>query len=143
MAFGDGLLADLARILARKALLALINSFSPGGGAFNAIGSLFSGGAEAEGGLVQEDRPLIVGEEGPELFTPRDGGKITPAGETAAKMANASAPVVNVTAPAPTINVVNVTDPSEIPAGIESNEGEQAIMNVIRRNSRTVKSLTG
>ncbi len=142
-AFVDGLLADLARILARKALLALINSFSPGGGAFNAIGSLFSGGAEAEGGLVQEDRPLIVGEEGPELFTPRDGGKITPAGETAAKMANASAPVVNVTAPAPTINVVNVTDPSEIPAGIESNEGEQAIMNVIRRNSRTVKSLTG
>lgn len=143
-AFVDGLLADVARILARKALLALINAF--GGGAGGAAGgffsSLFSGGGEAEGGLVEDKKPIVVGEHGPELFTPRDAGKITPAGETAAKLASASAPVVNVTSPPPTINVVNVTDPSEIPAGIESNEGEQAILNVIRRNSRTVKSLT-
>lgn len=148
-AFVDGLLADVARILARKALLALIDAFGggAGGGIFGAIGGLFGGGGatggEAEGGLVQGERPIVVGEQGPELFTPRDGGKITPAGETAARMANASQPVVNVTTPPPTINVVNVSDPSEIPAGIESNEGEQAIMNVIRRNSRTVKSLTG
>lgn len=141
-AFVDGLLADVARILARKALLALIDAF--GGGAGGAAGGFFSSllGGEAEGGLVEDKKPIVVGEHGPELFTPRDAGKITPAGETAAKLASASSPVVNVTSPPPTVNVINVNDPSEIPAGIESNEGEQAIMNVIRRNSRTVKSLT-
>lgn len=151
-AFVDGLLADVARILARKALLALIEAFAGGagggGGIFGAVVSAFSnsGGAgqEAEGGLVQADRPRVVGEFGPELFTPRDEGRITPAGETAAALQNGGrAPEVNVTTPPPTVNVINVADPSEIPQGIESDQGEQAIMNVIRRNARTVKSFTG
>jgi len=150
-AFVDGLLADVARILARKALLAIIEAFAGGagggGGIFGALAGALGGGGgpggEQEGGLVEEKKPLVVGEQGPEIFTPRDQGRITPAGETAARLQGNAQPVVNVTTPPPTINVVNVTDPAEIPAGIESNEGEQAIMNVIRRNARTVKSLTG
>lgn len=47
------------------------------GGLFSGIGSLF-GGFFADGGAVSGGKSYIVGERGPELFSPRTGGLITP-----------------------------------------------------------------
>jgi uncharacterized protein Yka (UPF0111/DUF47 family) len=47
------------------------------GGLFSGIGSLF-GGFFADGGAVSGGKSYIVGERGPELFSPRAGGLITP-----------------------------------------------------------------
>lgn len=142
-AFVDGLLADVARILAQKALLALLDAFT--GGAASAGTSIFGAlfGARAEGGHVDANKPYLVGEEGPELYTPEGAGDITPAGETAALMRGGGSPVVNVETKPPVVNILNVSDPSEIPAGIESAEGEAAIMNVITRRRRQVRGAIG
>lgn len=48
------------------------STFMPGGG----LGKLF-GGARASGGPVSANRPYLVGEQGPELFTPGASGNIT------------------------------------------------------------------
>lgn len=135
-AFVDGLIDDIARLLVKQALLAAF-----GGGSAGAVGAI--AGGRAEGGPVQKGKTFLVGEEGPELFTPPQGGNITPAGETAAKMAGSqqAAPVVNVAAPA--VNITNVSDPSEVPSGIESPEGEAAVMNVVRRRRREFNGITG
>lgn len=141
--FVDGLLADVTRILAKQAILALIKSIAGdggegGGGIFGSIlGAL--GNGKAGGGPVSAGETAVVGEEGPEIVTFSGAGNVTPAGESAAIFQNAgkqAAPVVNV-APAQ-VNITNVSDPAEIPDGIESPEGEEAVMNVIRRNRRSV-----
>jgi len=138
-AFVDGLLDDIARLLVKQALLAAFGG-GGGGGAAGAIGSFFTAQG---GGRVPGNSDVIVGEDGPELIrTPAGGGDITPAGETAAIMrgAAAAAPIVNVTTPP--VNITNVSDPSEIPSGIESPDGEQAVMNVVRKNRRTFQGIT-
>jgi hypothetical protein len=56
-------------------------------------------------------------------------------------MAAAAAPQVNVTAPPATVVINNIQDPDDVPRGIESPEGEQAVMNVISRNRRRVGAL--
>lgn len=138
-AFVDSLLDDIARLLVRQALLA---AFGGGGGAAaGAVGGLFTA---ADGGTFPGGQVGLVGEEGPELIqTPPGGATITPAGETAAMLQQAAAapPVVNVSPPA--VSVVNVSDPSEVPSGIESAEGEAAVLNVIRRNRKSVKGTIG
>lgn len=47
------------------------------GGILSSIGSFF-GGFFAEGGSVGADKPIVVGEKGPELFVPKTSGKIVP-----------------------------------------------------------------
>tara|TARA_R110000851_G_scaffold120002_1_gene248076 strand:- start:18234 stop:20288 length:2055 start_codon:yes stop_codon:yes gene_type:complete len=135
-AFVDSVLADIARLLVRQAILGLFG----GGGAAASAGSSILG--FADGGNFDGSQPFIAGEEGPEIITPEGGGNVIPAGETAAIM-RGQAPTVNVSAPPATVNVNNFTDPNEVPAGIESTDGEQAVMNVIRKNKGTVKQAIG
>lgn len=145
----DSVLADLTRLLLHQAFQALLPGSAGGAGGggdlLGGLGSFFSGifgGGKAEGGPVEKGTPYLVGEEGQEIFTPSTAGTITPAGETAAALGGgAKAPIVNVAAPPATVNVYNVSDPTEIPAGIESPEGEQAVLNVMQRNKRRVRSL--
>lgn len=132
----DQILADLARLAIRQAIMGLFG----GAGTEGLFGAAF-GGARAGGGDVSPNESYLVGEKGPEMFTPEHAGNITPAGETAARMGNATAPVVNVSAPPAAVQVINVTDPSEVPRGIESAAGAQAVMNVIGKNKRTAKGL--
>ena len=50
---------------------------------FNSVFSIFGGSgtsARAAGGPVLPNQPYIVGEKGPELFTPGTSGNITPNG---------------------------------------------------------------
>lgn len=51
--------------------------FGTGGSSFGALGQLFNfGGARAAGGPVNAGQTYLVGEKGPELFTPPASGKI-------------------------------------------------------------------
>ncbi len=141
-AMAEGILADVARLLAREAILGLLNAFGgglggnggPGSGVGGFFGNLF-GGARAGGGPVSGDRSYLVGEEGPELFTPPNSGNIVNAQQTAGAVAAAPAPV--------NVSVVNVTDPSEITAAMNSPEGEQMIMNIISKNRSTINNSLG
>ena len=101
---------------------------SLGGG--NAIGGgIASLGTRQAGGPVTRGEPVIVGEEGPEVFVPPSNGNIQPNSQMAASGG------------APEVTVINVQDPNEVPAALESSAGEQAILNVLSKNSRQVQSI--
>ncbi|WP_226782755.1 hypothetical protein [Oceaniglobus trochenteri] len=80
-----GVLEDLARSFARAALEASLFGTGPfaggSGGGGGLLGGLFKGvfgGFRAEGGGVSAGKSYVVGERGPELFTPASAGAITP-----------------------------------------------------------------
>jgi len=133
--------AQLLQQLAAQALAAEITDIigglfgggggGGGGGFLSFVGGLFGGGLQA-GGTISSAGPRLVGERGPELFTPASSGTISPNVNIAQA---AQAP--------PVVNVVNVSDPADVPTGIESPEGEEAVINVIQRNPETVRRLLG
>ncbi len=131
--FAQSLLSDIARLLIKQALLAAIGG-GGGEGAAGGIGALF--GARADGGPVSPNGTFLVGEEGPEFFSPETAGNIIPAGETAAILnstASPAAPVVNVAGP--NVNIQNVIQ-EESPADFDD-----AVINTIQRNPRTLQGL--
>ncbi|MFT3809261.1 MAG: phage tail tape measure C-terminal domain-containing protein [Micropepsaceae bacterium] len=68
----DAIIADLGRLAVQQFITAPIEGFLSG---------LFEfGGARAGGGPVAAGRSYLVGERGPELFTPAGHGAIAPAG---------------------------------------------------------------
>jgi lambda family phage tail tape measure protein len=75
--FANSIIADFARIEARKALTSVMSGATPGG---SVLGSLFNFGKSlfgfANGGTIGAGMPAIVGERGPELFMPSSAGKI-------------------------------------------------------------------
>ncbi|MCK5131696.1 MAG: phage tail tape measure protein [Candidatus Sabulitectum sp.] len=150
----DSMLADLTRLLARQAMMAILGAIVPGGSLLMAgaqmAGGMGGGGgaggmaatgvgsslmARAGGGPVAPSNSYLVGEKGPELFTPSQQGNITPARETAQGMAATQEP------PQVNVQVVNVTDPSEVTSALGTKDGEEAILNVIRRNKRSIQGL--
>ena len=74
-AFAASVLSQIAQIIARQLVLNAISGLFGGQGGF--LGSVF-GGARADGGPVQRGRTFLVGERGPELFTPDMNGSIIP-----------------------------------------------------------------
>jgi len=126
-----------ADLLASEVLDLLTKSGGGGGGGgfvgglVSFFGGLFGGGFQA-GGQVSGGVPILVGERGPELFTPPGAGAVQPNVNIAQA---AQAP--------PVVNVVNVQDPSDVPTGINSPEGEEAVINVIQRNPDAVRRLLG
>ena len=66
-----GLLDDLARIILRQTVTAPLAAAVAG-----SVAGMFPG--FAAGGPVSGGRPIIVGEQGPELFVPRGNGTIVP-----------------------------------------------------------------
>lgn len=80
---GKKLVSEISSMIANYALrLALINPLINGIFGLtgtNALGAAWSfGGAKAGGGPVSSDSSYLVGENGPELFTPGSSGTITP-----------------------------------------------------------------
>jgi len=114
-------------------LFDILGNLGGGGGGAGGIGSLVGGffGFQS-GGQVSGGQPIVVGERGPELFTPPGSGAVTP--NVNINQAAQSAPVVNIT---------NVTDPADIPAGLATSEGEEAVINIIQRNPDAVRKLLG
>jgi lambda family phage tail tape measure protein len=88
------LIADMETMLLKSAIHNILNSlFSSLGGLFGGgggggiggfFGSIFSGfgGGKAVGGDVSPGKTYLVGEKGPELFTPSTAGTIIPNGAT-------------------------------------------------------------
>jgi hypothetical protein len=56
-------------------------------------------GARASGGPVSAGKSYLVGEDGPEIFSPKFSGKIIPSEETKKALSPVSAPQVSVAAP--------------------------------------------
>jgi TP901 family phage tail tape measure protein len=142
--FTQALLQDLKRILAEKALLALIDAFTGGAGSAGSgiFGAIFG---RQEGGPVTANQPVVVGEEGEEIFTPPTAGRIIPAGETAAILGGGqqAAPQVTVNTAPPQVNITNVNDPDEIANAIEDGEADDQIMNVLQRKRQRAKGIIG
>lgn len=71
----EAILADLARLAAQQVierpLAGLID---------RALGAITPDGARAEGGPVQPGGAYLVGERGPEFFTPGVAGQVSPSG---------------------------------------------------------------
>ena len=109
-----------------------------GGGGIGSIlglvGSLFGG--FAEGGILgpsQLGTPFLVGEQGPEIFVPKQAGTVVP-NDNIAMGGAAPAPPVNV-------QVVNVDDASGVPSAMSTREGEEVILNTIQRNRGRLKEI--
>lgn len=129
--FVDSILSDLTRLLAQQAVLALFNNLTGGtSGAFSLLGGAF-GGARQDGGPVSPNRAFLVGEDGPELFTPGRSGTILPNGASAA-------------APAPNnVTVVNVMDPNMVAEALNDPDAQEVIVNIISKNSRRISRVLG
>lgn len=129
--FVDSILADITRLLARQAVLALFNAFSGGtSGAFGGVLTALSG-ARADGGPVSSGQSYLVGEKGPEIFQPNQSGTIIPNGASPA-----AAPQTN-------ISVVNVLDPNMVTAALNDPANAQVIVNVIGKNKGAVNRALG
>lgn len=133
----DSILADLTRLLARQAILALFNALSGGTAAGGAgllaefLGPGGSLGGRQTGGPVSAGTPYLVGERGPEIFAPGRSGTVIP---------NSALPPT----PAPAnVTVVNVLDPSMVTAALNDPEAQQVIVNVIGNNRAAVNRTLG
>ena len=76
--FANSIIADFARIQARKMLVNAANGYTEAGGASGIIQTIGSFFGFAAGGAVQAGVPITVGERGPEMFIPTSAGTIVP-----------------------------------------------------------------
>lgn len=72
----EAILADLARLAAQQVIERPLAGLVD-----RALGAITPDGARAEGGPVQPGGAYLVGERGPELFTPGVAGQVSPAGK--------------------------------------------------------------
>jgi lambda family phage tail tape measure protein len=151
--FASSLIKDIVRLITRllilQALQAAAGVGGPVGNFFGDLAGVAGGAPEAAATgstMAVANKPFLVGEEGPELFTPGQTGSITPTDQTVGALANASSPretVVNVSVPPaqPVVNTYVVEDESKITQTMESPAGERAIINVIRKNPSLLQRL--
>lgn len=127
----DSILADITRLLARQAILAIFNALTGGtSGAFGGVITALAG-ARAEGGPVSMGQPYLVGERGPEIFQPNQSGTIVP---------NNALPAA---APQSNVTVVNVLDPSMVNSALNDPENAQVIVNIIGKNRNAINRQLG
>lgn len=77
------IIRDFTQMIIKAQLFRLVSSFIPGGGAAATGANLLTAvaGARAAGGPVSSGSSYLVGEMGPELFTPSRAGQIIPNSE--------------------------------------------------------------
>jgi hypothetical protein len=80
----QGMIASLAKLAAQKAFTQALG----GAGATGVLGSLGSIFGFAGGGNVKANEPIVVGEKGPEIFTPKKSGMIIPNDQIEKKYTN-------------------------------------------------------
>lgn len=137
--FATSILADITRIIARLLVVQALNAVlgsTTGGALANAAGagaSAAQNSGRARGGTVQPGMaPFPVGEDGPELFVPNRTGTIVPNPATMA-VAQPAQPSV--------VQVVNVTDPNEVPNAINNGLADEAIVNVLTKKRDVLRQL--
>lgn len=78
--FALSVIGDLAKMQAQSLAKSIFSGSGSAGGLFSGLGDWFSGLFKADGGPVAGGQSYIVGERGPEVFTPGVAGNITPNG---------------------------------------------------------------
>lgn len=121
------ILKDLARIAAQRFLFQLLQPLFPG---FSLAG-FQQGGSFQVGGSGGPDSQLVAFKA-----SPMENVTITRPGQSAAAQ---EPPIVNVAAP----QVIIVTSEEQAIAAIQSAEGEEAVLSVLRNNPQAVRSITG
>jgi len=128
----DSILADLTKVLAKILIIKSVEAVFGGNPFAGLAGGTPAPKGQAIGGFNQAGRPLMVGEGGRrELFVPQQNGTIINNTNTESIMAP---PQVN-------LNVVNVTDPNEVASALNTPGGEKAVLNVLRKNRRSLRGL--
>jgi tape measure domain-containing protein len=134
----DGMLADLTRLLARQALMGMLQSMANSGGggagmlgqiagAFGVTGDAGAGGVSAAapkralGGPVSPGMDYMVGERRAEMFRPAQPGHILPQIQAAQPAQEAP------------ITIINVASEEEALAAMGSSEGQRIIRNEVRK----------
>ena len=133
--FGDTLRKMTSQLLANALLQQFLKSFGGGGGILGAVAGALT--TRADGGPVDANKPVLVGEEGPELLVPRQPGTVIPNGAMGG--GQAPAPQVNVGGP----TIVNTIDDGMIVAAFNRGGGEQAILNNMTENKGAFRSALG
>lgn len=95
-------------------------------GLVSSVSSTNFGGTRADGGPVNAGRSYLVGERGPEMFSPQSSGRILP--NDMLQPQQASQP----------IRIVNAFDDGHIDDYLGSDSGERKIVNAVRRNKRAL-----
>lgn len=98
-------------------------------GLISSTNSASFGGTRADGGSVNEGRSYLVGERGPEMFTPSQSGSIIPNDALGGQQQAAN------------IRIVNAYDSAHVADFMGSDAGERVIMNAVRRNGAAVRQL--
>lgn len=123
--FTRSILSDIVKIITRLLVVQSLSAAFGGVGGFSGIGGAVGSlaGGRQEGGTVQPGRSYLVGENGPEIFQSDRTGTVIPN--------PADQPAVK---PEVRVQVVNVTDPDEVPQAINGGRADDAIVNAISRN---------
>lgn len=135
----------ITQLLALRAVQALARAF--GGGGIPGLDNPTTPGGNfvelrAAGGPVNSNTPYLVGENGPELFTPGRSGAIVPNDQVGEAMARAgsrgdNSPVVNVAAP--NVVVHNSFDPAMVIDALDTPAGARVMQNQVSRNPSAFK----
>jgi len=126
--FGETLRRMAAELLSQQILKSFFSSLGgAGGGIFQTLAGSF-----ADGGDFTGNKPILVGEDGPEVITPRASGTVVPNGAM-----QQAAPVVNVS-PAP---VVVVDDPRKVEQALQSATGQRALVDAIANKRGSIKEV--
>lgn len=102
-------------------------------------------GERALGGPIEPSSRYIGGPDAPLISTPDRAGVVYPDGAGAARFgvlaSRSEAPVVHVAAPPPAqVNTYIVEDESRVVSAMTSPSGEQAIVNIVRRNRDAIRA---
>ena len=131
--FAESLRRMAAEALSQQILQGLFNAAAGGAGGGGFFASLASGFASRQtGGPLVAGQASMVNERGQEAFVPREAGQVVSNREL--RQGAGASPNVNVP-----VEIVNITDPSAIPAAMESAQGQKAILNVIQQNPDSIR----
>ncbi len=99
------------------------------GGGFSSSGTYSAANipGRAVGGPVMGGTPYIVGERGPELMVPKTAGSIVPNDMLGGRQQN--------------IRIVNAFDSQIVGDYMQTSQGEELIMNTVRRNGTKIRNL--
>lgn len=132
--FAKTLQALAAQALASKIFELLLGAEgTTGGGFFGAVVGAFGGG-RANGGPVAANQSFVVGERGPELFSPSTAGTIT-----SNENLPMEAPQVNVGGP----TIINTIEDRSIIEAFNRGGGGEAVLNYVTENSGSFRQALG
>ena len=137
--FADTLKRLASDLLANQILTSFLTSISGFGGGIGGVATAALGGLQgsyASGGDFSAGKPMLVGERGPEVITPRRSGSVIPNDMMGGAM---SAPEVNVGGP----TIVNTIDDGQIVAAFNKGGGGQVVLNDMTERKAAYRQALG